>query len=249
MRAESAGERLKYEDFGYAGTAVEDDRAAIGWVTDQAAFNYKLPCPREQITAVAIIVKDLNAIEHVEKNEYGDYLSVNDTSAVFPEFERFCVAMVMPKSGLSAAAYNENNNTYNRYYRSYWVSEGDELYNGWSSTDLYLRKRSEELAAYMDIIYAANTSLHKPVIIFNGNVNKYVTLNLLKTLGGEGRSGIAPFIEKVTAHTQKDILSAIVGQGANYSAVEGWIDGETFSISGWKSKDADPAITVTIGAR
>jgi hypothetical protein len=44
-------------------TPVEDDVALDGWVTDQATFNYKMPCDADKIKAVAIIVKDLNVME------------------------------------------------------------------------------------------------------------------------------------------------------------------------------------------
>jgi hypothetical protein len=49
-----------------------------------------MPCDADKIKAVAIIVKDLNVMERVEINADGQYLAVNDTSEVFPEFERLC---------------------------------------------------------------------------------------------------------------------------------------------------------------
>jgi hypothetical protein len=59
MRAEITAEKLKYKDFLGMTTPVEDDVALDGWVTDQATFNYKMPCDADKIKAVAIIVKDL----------------------------------------------------------------------------------------------------------------------------------------------------------------------------------------------
>jgi hypothetical protein len=41
FRAEITAEKLKYKDFLWMTTPVEDDVALDGWVTDQATFNYK----------------------------------------------------------------------------------------------------------------------------------------------------------------------------------------------------------------
>jgi hypothetical protein len=65
----------------------------------------------------------------------------------------------------------------------------------------------------------ANTALHKPVFIFNGHVSKHVAVDILKTLGGTRNGGMAAFIDKVSPHTQKDVLSAIVGEDVNISVI------------------------------
>jgi hypothetical protein len=245
-RAEITAEKLKYKDFLGMTTPVEDDVALDGWVTDQATFNYKMPCDADKIKAVAIIVKDLNVMERVEINADGQYWAVNDTSEVFPEFERFCVAIVMPKSGVSTVVDDTKGN---RYYRTYWMSRGTSVYRRYGAPgDFFLQERNEEIAAYTDVIYTANTALHKPVFIFNGHVSKHVAVDILKTLGGTRNGGMAAFIDKVSPHTQKDVLSAIVGEDVNYKAAEGWIQGENFSVSGWNSKDADPDTITEIGA-
>ncbi|SMG65780.1 secreted protein [methanotrophic bacterial endosymbiont of Bathymodiolus sp.] len=246
IRAELTAERLKSEDFMRMSSPVEDDMSANGWITDQPTFNYKMPCASNKIKAVAIIVKDLNVMERVEINADGQYLATNDTSKVFPEFEQFCVAIVMPKSGVSTVIDDKKGN---RYYRTYWMSQGADVYRRMHSPGIvFVQERNEELAAYMDVIYTANTALHKPVFIFNGHVNKHVAIDILKTLGGTSNGGMAPFIDKITPHTQKDVLSAIVGEDVNYNAAEGWIQGENFSVSGWSSKDVDPDTITEIGA-
>ncbi|SMG63848.1 hypothetical protein BMETH_1970_2 [methanotrophic bacterial endosymbiont of Bathymodiolus sp.] len=46
------------------------------------------------------------------------------------------------------------------------------------------------------------------MFIFNGHVSKHVAVDILKTLGGTS-GGMAAFIDKVSPHTQKGVLSAI----------------------------------------
>jgi hypothetical protein len=81
---------------------VEEDLSLAGWVTDQPTFNYKLPCDIDITTGVAIVVHGLNRADVLEENDEGELVHARDISIAYPRMEELCLAITLPKSGLSA---------------------------------------------------------------------------------------------------------------------------------------------------
>jgi hypothetical protein len=81
---------------------IEEDKSLEGWTTDQATFNYKLPCDIDITTGVAIVVHGLNQADLLEENDEGEFVHARDISVAFPRMEELCLAITLPKSGLSA---------------------------------------------------------------------------------------------------------------------------------------------------
>jgi hypothetical protein len=90
------------------------------WVVDQSTFNYILPCDADKTLGVVIVVHGTNVADLVEEQRDGSFKSSHDVSIAFSDMVSKCIAIAVPKSGLSAIAPFDGGV---EYYRQWWMSE------------------------------------------------------------------------------------------------------------------------------
>jgi hypothetical protein len=176
----------------------EKDGSLEDWIKTEATFNYKLPCDIDKTIAVAVVVHGVNRMDLLEENDEGDFVYDRDMSIVFPRMEELCIAIAMPKSGISTVWENlwETENarygTYRAsYHRTWWMTKGvlpqDSL--------VPVRDEKEEIAAIIELIGIANEAVKKPVFLAIGNDLGVLTFKVISALAAEGKiTEIAGFI-------------------------------------------------------
>jgi hypothetical protein len=115
-----------------------------GWIIDQKTFNYILPCDADKTPGVAIIVHGTNIAALVEEQEDGSFKSTHDVSVVFPDMMSKCIAIAVPKSGMSETAP---------------FNGGIEYYRQWWMADKTPRTEDDEIKATIDLINLAFDAL------------------------------------------------------------------------------------------
>jgi hypothetical protein len=79
----------------------EKDGSLEDWIKTEATFNYKLPCDINKTVAVAVVIHGVNRMDELEENDEGDFVYARDMSIAFPRMEELCIAIAIPKSGIS----------------------------------------------------------------------------------------------------------------------------------------------------
>jgi hypothetical protein len=151
--------------------------AGVEWVTDEATFDYVLPCDTEAPYA-AILAHGANRMDLLQENDNGELVHDRDMSIGAERMADFCVAIGAPKSGLSTT-YNEDDES--QEWRTWWMTEGVEDENG-----VPVRDEAEEIQATIDLIKLAKEALNSPVYIVIGNdLGKFAT-KVISKLGADG---------------------------------------------------------------
>ena len=176
----------------------EKDGSLEDWTKTEATFNYKLPCDIDKTIAVAVVVHGVNRMDLLEENDEGDFVYARDMSIAFPRMEELCIAIAMPKSGISTLWENlwETENarygTYRAsYHRTWWMTKGVEPEDSY----VPVRDEKEEIAAIIELIGIANEAVKKPVFLAIGNDLGVLTFKVISALAAEGKiTEIAGFI-------------------------------------------------------
>lgn len=151
--------------------------AGVGWVTDEATFDYVLPCDTEAPYA-AILAHGANRMDLLEENDNGEFVHDRDMSIGAERMADFCVAIGAPKSGLSTT-YNEDDES--QEWRTWWMTEGVEDENG-----VPVRDEAEEIQATIDLIKLAKEALNAPVYIVIGNDLGKFASKVISQMGANG---------------------------------------------------------------
>ena len=126
------------------------------WTVDNSTFNYTLPCPIETTMGVAIVVHGTNWRDIAVKDEEGNPIYPAGVSIAFDHMLDKCIAIVVPKSGLSAEVDWVGNITYSR---DWWMSESTP------------RTIEGEVQATIDLINLAYEAIKKPIYLVYGHDN------------------------------------------------------------------------------
>jgi hypothetical protein len=178
LKAEAAAEVARRAQVMIPELEVKSPVAAIEWVTDQATFDYVLPCD-SGIPYAAIVAQGANRMDLLEENEDGELVYSRDMSIGLERMADFCVAIGAPKSGLSTT-YSDRDEPV--YWRTWWMTEGVE-----DDNDIPVRDEDEEIQATIDLIKLAKESLNGlPVYIVIGNDLGGLAGKVINKLGADG---------------------------------------------------------------
>jgi hypothetical protein len=176
----------------------EKDGSLEDWIKTEATFNYKLPCDINKTVAVAVVIHGVNRMDELEENDEGDFVYARDMSIAFPRMEELCIAIAIPKSGISTTwktddtTANPPHSAYTpSYHRAWWMTKGVE------PDDSYIpvRDEKEEIAAIIELIGIANEAVKKPVFVVIGNDLGVLTSKVISALEEEEKiTAIAGFI-------------------------------------------------------
>jgi hypothetical protein len=161
---------------------VKQPVAGFEWVTDQATFDYLKPC-NTGIPYAAIVAHGANHMDSLTDNGKGEFNHERDMSIGYPRMAEFCIAIGVPKSGLSTT-YNDRNEP--EEWRTWWMTEGVEDENG-----IPVRDEDEEMQATINLLKLAKSALGGlPVYLVIGNDLGLFASKVIKKLGKDGESDV-----------------------------------------------------------
>ena len=141
------------------------------WIIDQETFNYIVPCDTKDILGVFIVIQGTNRKDVLEKDSDGNLTYKKGVSNTFKSILDMCVAIAIPKSGLSANVTNEGKVT---YYRHWWMTDHRPI------------TVSDEIDATINLINIAYEALKKPIYLVHGNdegILNHKVMNIIKERG------------------------------------------------------------------
>jgi hypothetical protein len=141
------------------------------WIIDQETFNYIVPCDTKDILGVFIVIQGTNRKDVLEKDSDGNLTYKKGVSNTFKSILDMCVAIAIPKSGLSANVTNEGKVT---YYRHWWMTDHRPI------------TVSDEIDATINLINVAYEALKKPIYLVHGNdegILNHKVMNIIKERG------------------------------------------------------------------
>jgi hypothetical protein len=133
--------------------------AGVEWVTDQATFDYVMPCP--DISYIAIVSNVANHKDPLVENSQGERAYWRDTTVAYSRMADYCIVIGAPKTGTSTT-YDENNNL--EYWRNWWMTAGVEDDNG-----IPVRDENDEIEATIALIKLAIAVTARPVYLVMSN--------------------------------------------------------------------------------
>ena len=152
--------------------------AGVEWVSKHKTFDYLLPCSTG-IPYAAIVTHGANRMDSLTDNGEGELTHERDMAIGYPRMVDFCVAIAVPKSGLSTT-YNEYDEA--QEWRTWWMTEGVEDENG-----VPVRDEEEEMQATIKLIKSAKGALRgTPVYLVIGNDLGKSAVKIFNKLGEDG---------------------------------------------------------------
>jgi len=187
---------------------VKPPVAGVEWVTDQATFDYVMPCP--DISYIAIVSNVANHKDPLVENSQGERAYWRDTTVAYSRMADYCITIGAPKTGTSTT-YDENNNP--EYWRNWWMTAGIE-----DAIGIPVRYEDDEIEATIALIKLAIAVTARPVYLVMSNDLGESSAKVLNRLMDDGEDEI------VTGFIQIDYKT---GEFTTYSR-----DGTV-----WKSED------------
>lgn len=211
MREEAIKSAKEYTRKILAAIPKEEDLSTYGWVTTQKSVNYRMPCKAKDTPYSAIFAHGANRMDLLEEDDDGNLVYSRDASIAIDRMEEFCIAIGIPKSGLSTTEHDGV-----QKWRTWWMTEGVEDENL-----IPVRNEKEEIQQTIKILKMAKSSLKKPTYLVIGNDLGELSVKVVQQLGKTGEIETIAGIIYVDRDT---------GEFTRYER-----NGDT-----WKSKDNTP---------
>ncbi|SMG66855.1 secreted protein [methanotrophic bacterial endosymbiont of Bathymodiolus sp.] len=177
-----------------------------GWIIDQKTFNYILPCDADKTPGVAIIVHGTNIAALVEEQEDGSFKSTHDVSVVFPDMMSKCIAIAVPKSGMSETAP---------------FNGGIEYYRQWWMADKTPRTEDDEIKATIDLINLAFDALPEAhIYLVYGYDAGVLASHVIDRLKSDPNENVFKIYGHVTVNYQTGVYTGHDLDGTTWSSTD-----------------------------
>lgn len=154
--------------------------AGVEWTTNQATFDYVVPC--QGISYVAIVSNIANHRDPLTENDKGELVYERDMTIGYSRMADYCIAIAAPKTDLSTT-YNDHGDA--EHWRNWWMTAGVEDDNG-----IPVRDENAEIEATIALIKLAITAMGGPVYLVIGNDLGVSTMKVLNRLNRDGEANL-----------------------------------------------------------